>query len=83
MQKRLQQAGYAVSDVRDRTYFHSIYYREPGGVLFEIATATPGFAIDEPVASLGSTLKLPGPLERARREIERHLPALAPERRYA
>jgi len=83
MQKRLQQAGYAVSDVRDRTYFHSIYYREPGGVLFEIATATPGFAIDEAVANLGTTLRLPGPLERARREIERHLPALAPARRYA
>jgi glyoxalase family protein len=83
MQTRLQQAGYAVSAVRDRTYFHSIYYREPGGVLFEIATATPGFAMDEPVASLGTTLKLPGPLERARRAIERHLPALAPARRYA
>ena len=83
MQKRLQQAGYAVSDVRDRTYFHSIYYREPGGVLFEIATATPGFAIDEAVANLGTTLKLPGSLERTRGVIERQLPALAPARSYA
>jgi glyoxalase family protein len=82
LQKRLQQAGYAVSAVRDRTYFHSIYYREPGGVLFEIATATPGFALDEPVATLGTALRLPDAFEAARGEIERHLPPLAPARRY-
>lgn len=78
MQKRLHVAGYSVSDVRDRSYFHSIYYREPGGILFEIATANPGFAIDEPVASLGAALRLPAQFERARPQIERLLPPLHP-----
>lgn len=76
LQKRLRDFGLAVSDVRDRNYFHSIYYREPGGVLFEIATATPGFAVDEPAATLGSALKLPAQFEHARAEIERRLPPL-------
>ena len=77
LQQRLRQAGYVTSEVRDRTYFHSIYYREPGGVLFEIATATPGFALDEPVATLGTALKLPAQFEPARAAIERRLPPLA------
>jgi glyoxalase family protein len=76
LQKRLRDFGLAVSDVRDRNYFHSIYYRELGGVLFEIATATPGFAVDEPAATLGSALKLPAQFEHARTEIERRLPHL-------
>ena len=76
MQKRLHIAGYSVSDVRDRNYFHSIYYREPGGILFEIATANPGFAIDEPVASLGTSLRIPVQFERARTQIERLLPPI-------
>lgn len=76
MQVRLQSAGYSVSDVRDRQYFHSIYYREPGGILFEIATATPGFPVDESVESLGTTLKLPAQFERARTEIETRLPPI-------
>jgi glyoxalase family protein len=75
-QHRLQDAGYAVSDVRDRDYFHSIYYRERGGILFEIATATPGFAIDEPVATLGTTLRVPKQYAHARAQIERLLPPL-------
>lgn len=54
----------------DRNYFRSIYFREPGGVIFEIATDEPGFAIDEPVASLGQALKLPAFLESQRQEIE-------------
>lgn len=62
-------AGLQVSPQMDRNYFHSIYAREPGGVLFEIATDTPGFAIDEPVESLGTTLKLPAHYERHRAEI--------------
>src|SRR5262249_53500723 len=65
---------------RDRSYFRSIYFREPGGVLFEIATDEPGFAIDEPVDSLGTSLKLPLFLEPRRSEIEgalRSLEALA------
>jgi glyoxalase family protein len=76
MQKALHVAGYAVSEVRDRNYFHSIYYREPGGILFEIATAHPGFAIDESPATLGTALKLPVQFEPARPQIERILPPI-------
>lgn len=77
LQHALQSAGHLVSDVRDRQYFHSIYYREPGGVLFEIATATPGFTIDESPDALGTTLRLPPQFERARAQIESLLPPLA------
>lgn len=69
--------GLSISPVIDRAYFKSIYYREPGGVLFEIATDQPGFAIDEPVESLGSKLGLPPHLEPHRAEIEAALPKLA------
>lgn len=69
-------AGLSVSPVIDRAYFKSIYYREPGGVLFEVATDGPGFAIDEPVETLGHSLSLPPRLEPFRREIEKVLPAL-------
>jgi glyoxalase family protein len=62
-----------VTPVLDRTYFHSIYFREPGGVLFEIATDSPGFAFDEPVEHLGEALKLPPWLEKRRAEIEQVL----------
>lgn len=72
-QAALRAAGYGVTPVRDRSYFHSIYYREPGGVLFEIATEGPGFAIDEQVEALGESLKLPEWLEPARRKIEQSL----------
>lgn len=65
-----------VTPVLDRQYFHSVYFHEPGGVLFEIATDPPGFAIDEPVESLGAELKLPGWLEPHRTAIERTLPPL-------
>lgn len=68
--------GFGVSPVIDRAYFKSIYYREPAGVLFEIATAQPGFAIDEPVESLGTILSLPPRLEPHRAEIEAILPPL-------
>jgi glyoxalase family protein len=83
MQDRLARAGYNVSPVRDRNYFRSIYYRERGGVLFEIATDVPGFPDDEPVASLGSALKLPRQFEPARAEIENLLPPLQPARVFA
>ena len=69
-------AGLNVSPVMDRNYFHSIYYREPGGVLFEIATDSPGFTVDEPVERLGTQLMLPAPLERHRAEIEKAVPPL-------
>jgi glyoxalase family protein len=68
--KTLVSAGMNVSPVLDRQYFHSIYFREPGGVLFEIATDTPGFATDEPEEKLGEALKLPPWLEGAREQIE-------------
>ncbi len=69
--------GLGVTEQRDRNYFRSVYFREPGGVLFEIATDQPGFAIDEPVEALGRSLKLPPGLEAHRAEIERALPAIA------
>jgi glyoxalase family protein len=71
----LARLRYNVSPVMDRTYFHSIYFREPGGVLFEIATDPPGMAIDEP-GELGSGLKLPPWLEPRRADIEARLPRL-------
>lgn len=83
MRSRLMQAGYHVSDVRDRDYFRSIYYRERGGILFEIATDVPGFAVDEPAENLGAVLKLPKQFEPARAEIERALPPLQGPRQFA
>jgi glyoxalase family protein len=62
-----------VTTVQDRTYFHSIYFREPGGVLFEMATDPPGFALDEPIESLGEALRIPEWLEPRRAMIERRL----------
>ena len=70
--------GLNVTSVRDRTYFRSVYFREPGGVLFEVATDVPGFAIDESVAQLGSRLRLPDWLESQRGDIERRLEPLTP-----
>jgi hypothetical protein len=57
--------------VIDRQYFHAIYFREPGGILLEIATDPPGFGIDEPVLKLGRRLRLPPWLEPTRADIER------------
>jgi glyoxalase family protein len=62
-----------VTPVMDRTYFHSIYFREPGGVLFELATDPPGFALDEPIESLGEELRIPQWLESRRSSIEQRL----------
>jgi glyoxalase family protein len=72
--KTLAAAHLNVSPVMDRTYFHSIYYREPGGVLFEIATDNPGFTADQPAAELGKKLMLPSWLESHRADIERVVP---------
>ena len=69
--------GQRPTEQMDRNYFRSIYFREPGGVLFEIATDIPGFAVDEPVETLGRELKLPSFLEPHRKEIEGVLPVLA------
>jgi len=77
-QKRdiLTQLGYQVSPVMDRNYFHSIYFKDPGNVLFEIATDSPGFLVDESKEFLGSQLKLPVWYEARRNQIEAALPKL-------
>ena len=72
----LRTLEYDVTPIIDRQYFHSIYFREPGGVLFEIATDPPGFATDETVERLGTSLKLPPWLETDRPELERLLPRI-------
>ncbi|MDH5234902.1 MAG: ring-cleaving dioxygenase [Gemmatimonadota bacterium] len=74
MRSELLKLGLGVTDVLDRQYFTSIYFREPNGVLFEIATLPPGFAIDEPLERLGTALKLPPWEEHRRALIESHLP---------
>jgi glyoxalase family protein len=75
-QSSIGEAGFGVTPVMDRSYFHSIYFRERGGVLFEIATNTPGFLIDEAENALGEVLKLPEWLEPNRREIEQNIAPL-------
>jgi glyoxalase family protein len=72
----VERMGFPVTPVIDRNYFHSIYFREPGGVVFEVATDNPGFLVDEPVEALGTSLKLPAQYEAQRSEIEAILPRL-------
>jgi len=74
--QKIASLGYHISPVMNRDYFRSIYFREPGGVLFEIATSGPGFTVDEPAESLGTNLKLPQMYESLRERIERSLPPL-------
>jgi glyoxalase family protein len=77
MVRKLNEAhGMRVTEQKDRQYFRSVYFREPGGILFEIATDVPGFTIDEPLATLGTDLKLPRFLEPRRKQLEAELPAL-------
>jgi glyoxalase family protein len=73
VQEILMQNGYMVTEVKDRNYFKSIYFREPGGVLFEVATDEPGFAIDEDEQHLGELVKLPEWAEPSRERIEKAL----------
>ena len=70
---KIVKMGLSITPQIDRNYFHSLYFREPGGVLFEIATENPGFTVDEPLAELGQNLKLPAQYESQRAEIENHL----------
>jgi glyoxalase family protein len=77
LREALLERGEQVTEVKDRQYFKAIYFREPGGVLFEIATDGPGFDMDEPMAHLGESLKLPPQYEHRRAEIEAGLPTLA------
>ena len=77
VREELVRLGFQVTEVRDRQYFQSIYFREPGGVLYEIATMSPGFTFDETVEELGTGLKLPPWEEPHRKEIEDGLPQVA------
>jgi glyoxalase family protein len=80
LREELRALGYRVTEVRDRQYFKSIYFREPGGVLFEVATLEPGFTVDEDPRSLGGGLKLPPWEEPHRSDIETRLPPIRPGR---
>jgi hypothetical protein len=74
----VEQAGLRPTPVIDRFYFKSIYFREPSGVLFEIATLGPGFAVDEPAEHLGERLSLPPAFEHLREQVEPRLTPLNP-----
>lgn len=76
LRRKIQKTGLFISEVKDRQYFKSVYFREPGGVLFEVATQGPGFMIDEQLQTLGQDLKLPPWLENQRKQIEEQLPPL-------
>ena len=78
IRERMLEAGLQVTPVMDRTYFRSIYTNDPDGHVVEVATAVPGFAVDEPVATLGQALKLPAWLEDRRASIERSLAPIPP-----
>ncbi|MFL6367754.1 MAG: hypothetical protein ACJ72T_04295 [Nitrososphaeraceae archaeon] len=74
LRHNLIRAGLNATPVIDRFYFHSVYFREPGGILFEIATNPPGFTIDETVEELGTHLVLPPWLEPMRKDLENVIP---------
>ena len=74
--EKIERFGLNITPKIDRDYFFSLYFREPGGVLFELATDNPGFTRDEPLNELGTHLKLPKQYEASRKEIEKVLPAL-------
>jgi predicted esterase/catechol 2,3-dioxygenase-like lactoylglutathione lyase family enzyme len=76
LRERVEKVGLRPTPVIDRNYFHSVYFREPGGILYELATNPPGFSIDEPVERLGERLMLPPQYESHRAEIEAVLPAI-------
>jgi glyoxalase family protein len=71
--EKVANSGLNITPMIDRNYFHSLYFREPGGVLFEIATDNPGFMVDETLEDLGKGLKLPAQYENIREDIEAHL----------
>ena len=74
--EKIASSGLHITDKIDRNYFYSLYFREPGGVLFEIATDEPGFMVDEPIETLGQSLKLPAQFESYRERLENVLPKL-------
>ena len=75
-------AGYSITEVIDRFYFRSVYFREPGGVLFELASIGPGFTTDEPLEALGERLALPPDSETLRGQVEPLLPPLPDVRQW-
>ncbi|OTN75163.1 hypothetical protein A5886_000233 [Enterococcus sp. 8G7_MSG3316] len=75
-QTYLHDQQYGVTEIKDRHYFHAIYFQEHGSIVFEIATQTPGFLVDEPLETLGETLTLPPQFEAQRADILAHLPQL-------
>lgn len=76
LRAKIEAKGFNITPQIDRNYFHSLYFREPGGVLFEIATNNPGFTVDEPLEHLGESLKLPAMYESRRAAIEAVLPVM-------
>jgi len=74
--EEIKRQGYGISPVMDRDYFHSIYFREPGGILFEIATDPPGFTVDELLETLGERLQLPSQYEPMRAQLMAQLPPI-------
>ncbi len=74
--EKIAAKGIGITPKINRDYFFSLYFREPGGVLFELATDNPGFAVDEPADQLGTSLKLPKQYEAARAKIELALPKI-------
>jgi len=74
--EKIAALGLHITDKIDRNYFYSLYFREPGGVLFELASDNPGFSVDEPVETLGEHLKLPAQYEEMRSSLETTLPKL-------
>ncbi|MFA5464307.1 MAG: VOC family protein, partial [Dysgonamonadaceae bacterium] len=76
IREKIVTRGLHITEKINRDYFYSLYFREPGGVLFEIATDNPGFATDETVENLGSSLQLPDQYKAMRDEIEKGLPEL-------
>ncbi|WP_375416907.1 ring-cleaving dioxygenase [uncultured Hymenobacter sp.] len=77
LRERVARSGLSITPQIDRQYFHSLYFREPGGVLFEIATDNPGFMVDEPLAELGTHLLLPPQYEKRRTQLEAVLPKIS------
>ncbi len=76
LRAQITEAGLSITEQIDRTYFRSMYFREPGNILFELATDAPGFTIDEPYDALGRTLQLPSKYEHLRAELSERLPVL-------
>src|SRR5690606_13584130 len=76
VREKIVARGLQITEKINRDYFFSLYFREPGGVLFEIATDNPGFATDETLANLGSSLQLPDQYKSMRDKIEKGLPEL-------